>query len=38
MILDFALAHAPVTLFALTLLAVGAFALARALRGLRPRR
>jgi hypothetical protein len=33
MILDFALAHAPVTLLAMTVLAVAAFAVARVLRG-----
>jgi hypothetical protein len=38
MILDFALDHAPVTLVAMTVLAVAAFALARVLGGRRPRR
>jgi len=37
MILDYALAHAPVTLVALTLLAVAAFAIARMLRAARRR-
>jgi hypothetical protein len=38
MILDFALDRAPLTLFALTLLAVAAFALVRVLRRRRPPR
>jgi hypothetical protein len=38
MLLDFALAHAPVTLVGLTLLAVAAYVVARVVRRGRPRR
>jgi hypothetical protein len=38
MMLDFALAHAPVTLLGVTLLAVAAYLVARVLRRGRPRR